>query len=207
MTLIPILKQRLAMPSDLIDVGAIRRARHHRSRRRVPGRRRDRHPRHVAGHADVRGSIPALADLAGGIGDPQVRNRGTIGGSVANNDPSADYPAAVLALAATIHTDRRRIAADDFFTGIFETALADDELITRISFPIPEACRYVKFTTTASHYPIVGVMVADCPGGRRARRRHRRRSLRVPRPRDGSGADGRFRRRTRSMAWRFPPTA
>jgi carbon-monoxide dehydrogenase medium subunit len=95
------------------------------------------------------------------IGDPQVRNQGTIGGSLANNDPTADYPAAVLALNAPVHTDRREIAADDFFTGLFETALGDSEIITKVSFPLPERAGYAKFPNPASRYAIVGVMVAN----------------------------------------------
>ncbi len=108
----------------------------------------------------VKSAIPALADLAGHIGDPAVRNRGTIGGSVANNDPAADYPSAVLALNATIITNKRKIAADDFFKGMFETALADDEILTAVSFPIPEKAAYMKFPNPASRYAIVGVFVA-----------------------------------------------
>ena len=114
----------------------------------------------VAGSADVQGKIPALAALAGGIGDPQVRHRGTIGGSVANNDPAADYPAVCLALGATIKTNRRDIAADDFFAGLFETALDDGEIVTAVSFPIPEKAAYEKFPNPASRYALVGVFVA-----------------------------------------------
>jgi len=108
----------------------------------------------------VRRLIPGLAALAAGIGDAQVRNRGTIGGSLAHADPAADYPAAVLALGATIETDRRRIPADDFFTGLFTTALAADEIITAVHFPVPERCAYAKFPHRASKYALVGVMVA-----------------------------------------------
>lgn len=165
MTIIPTLKQRLAMPSDLIDVGGIAElAAISREGAAIVVGALATHDT-VADHPMVRNSIPGLADLAARIGDPQVRNRATIGGSIATNDPSGDYPAAILALDATIHTDRRQIAADAFFTGMFETALADDELITRIGFPIPEMSSYVKFTKTASHYPIVGVMVAKSPRG------------------------------------------
>lgn len=165
MTLIPILKQRLAMPSDLIDVSGIPDLASItlEGTSIVVGALATHDA--VASHPAVRASIPGLADLAARIGDPQVRNRGTVGGSIANNDPAADYPAAILALNATIHTDRRRIAADAFFTGLFETALADDELITRISFPVPETSSYAKFTQSASFYPIVGVMVAKSPAG------------------------------------------
>lgn len=165
MTLIPTLKHRLAKPSDLIDVTAIPElASVSREGASVVIGALATHDT-VAGHAVVRASVPGLADLAAAIGDPQVRNRGTIGGSVATNDPSADYPAALLALAATVHTDRRQIPADAFFTGIFDTALAEDELITGIGFPIPQASCYVKFSKTASHYPIVGVMVVKSLGG------------------------------------------
>lgn len=159
-TLIPVLKQRLAMPSDLIaldgvdalsgieatgDAIVIKAMTHHAA---------------VAASEDVAKAIPALAKLAGGIGDPHVRNRGTIGGSIANNDPAADYPAAVLGLGATVVTDRREIDADQFFTGMFETALDEGELITAIRFPIPEAAGYVKFPNPATRYALVGVMVA-----------------------------------------------
>ncbi len=108
----------------------------------------------------MKSAIPALADLAGHIGDPAVRNRGTIGGSIANNDPAADYPAGVLALNATIITNKRKIAADSFFKGMFETALDPSEIITAVSFPIPEKAAYMKFPNPASRYAIVGVFVA-----------------------------------------------
>ena len=122
-------------------------------------------------HADVarsnvvQAAIPALASLAGVIGDPHVRNMGTIGGSLANNDPSADYPAAALALGATIVTNKRRIGAQDFFTGLFETALETGELITQVSFPIPQKAAYMKFPNPASRYALVGVFVAKTAGG------------------------------------------
>ena len=119
----------------------------------------------VAASADVAAAIPALADLAGRIGDRQVRNRGTIGGSLANADPAACYPAAVLGLGATIHTDRRDIAADDFFTGIYMTALAEDEVITAVSFPVPQAAGWQKFKQPASRFAIVGVFVSKGPKG------------------------------------------
>jgi aerobic carbon-monoxide dehydrogenase medium subunit len=119
----------------------------------------------VAAHADVRRVLPGLADLAGKIGDRQVRERGTIGGSLANDDPAACYPAAVLALNATIVTDRRRIAADDFFLGMYETALEPDELITSVEFPLVERAGYEKFRNPASHFALVGVFVAQHAGG------------------------------------------
>ena len=119
----------------------------------------------VAASAEVRAAIPALAALAGNIGDRQVRNRGTIGGSLANADPAACYPAAVLGLGATVHTDRRDIAADDFFTGLYSTALAEDEVITAVSFPVPQAAGWQKFKQPASRFSIVGVFVSKGPQG------------------------------------------
>jgi carbon-monoxide dehydrogenase medium subunit len=119
----------------------------------------------VAASAEVAAAIPALADLAGHIGDRQVRNRGTIGGSLANNDPAACYPAAVLGLGATVHTDRRSIAADDFFKGLYETALQPGEVITSVSFPVPEKAAWQKFKQPASRFSIVGVFVSKGPKG------------------------------------------
>jgi carbon-monoxide dehydrogenase medium subunit len=119
----------------------------------------------VAASPEIKRAIPALAHLAGVIGDPQVRNRGTLGGSLANNDPAADYPAAVLGLNATVHTSRRTIPADSFFRGLFETALEPGELITSVSFPIPERAAYEKFRHPASRYAVVGVFVARVGGG------------------------------------------
>ncbi|MGY0194945.1 FAD binding domain-containing protein [Leptothrix sp. BB-4] len=121
----------------------------------------------VAASAEVQKAIPALADLAGRIGDRQVRNRGTIGGSLANNDPAACYPAAVLGLGATVHTDRRSIAADDFFKGLYETALQPGEVITSVSFPIPARAAWQKFKQPASRFSIVGVFVSQGPQGTR----------------------------------------
>jgi carbon-monoxide dehydrogenase medium subunit len=119
----------------------------------------------VAANADVKKAIPALAELAGGIGDPMVRNMGTIGGSIANADPAACYPAGVLGLNATIHTDRRTIAADAFFTGLYETALQPGELIVAVSFPAAQKAAYVKFKQPASRFALVGVCVAQTAGG------------------------------------------
>jgi len=119
----------------------------------------------VAAHAGVQQAIPALAQLAGNIGDRQVRNRGTLGGSLANNDPAACYPAAVLGLGATVHTNTRSIAADDFFTGMFSTALAEGEVITAVSFPVPENAGWQKFKQPASRFSIVGVFVSKGPQG------------------------------------------
>lgn len=164
-TLIPTMKQRLASPSDVIDLGAIGEL----SGISVSGDAvkigaTTRHAA-VAASSEVGGAIPALAKLAGGIGDPQVRNMGTIGGSIANNDPAADYPSALLGLGATVTTNKREIAADDFFTGMFETALADDEIITSVSFPVPQKAGYVKFPNPASRYAMVGVFVSQGSGG------------------------------------------
>ena len=164
-TLIPTLKQRLRAPSDVIDLA------------RIAGLRGISAEDHIVTvgamtcHADVAASgvvrrlIPALAHLADGVGDPQVRSCGTLGGSVANNDPAADYPAAVLALGATIHTAERTIAADDFFTGLFETALSPGELIVKVSFPVPKRAAYRKFPNPASRYAIAGVCVAETAAG------------------------------------------
>ena len=166
MTLIPTLKQRLASPSDVIDlagVGNLDSVFGDRGGKLAIGALTTH--AEVAASADVKSLIPALAVLADGIGDAQVRNRGTIGGSLANNDPAADYPAAVLALNAEIHTDRRTIAADDFFTGMFETALAEDEIVTEVRFPRPQAAAYSKFPNPASRYAIVGVFVARFDDG------------------------------------------
>ncbi len=165
MTLLPTMKQRLAAPSDIVDLaGVAELAGISVSGGAVVLGAMATHDA-VARSAEVRAAIPALADLADGIGDPQVRNRGTVGGSVANNDPAADYPAACLALGATIRTDRREIAAADFFTGLFETALEEDELVVSVSFPAPEAACYMKFPNPASRYALVGVFVARTAGG------------------------------------------
>jgi aerobic carbon-monoxide dehydrogenase medium subunit len=164
-TLIPTLKARLAQPSVLVALTQLT---------ELQGISVT--PTHVvigAGvrHADVAANfqvakkIPALAKLAGAIGDPQVRNRGTLGGSIANNDPAADYPAALVGLAATVHTSAREITADDFFTGMFSTALAADEIITRVAFPIVTAAAYVKIANPASRYALAGVFVARSDAG------------------------------------------
>lgn len=165
MTLIPTMKQRLAQPSDLIDLAGIDTLR---------AIRRDddslvigalaTHAQ-VASSTHVRELIPALAQLAGRIGDPQVRNRGTLGGSIANADPAADYPAALVGLGATIHTNVRRIAADEFFPDLFETALSEDEIVTAVGFPKPLKAAFMKFPNPASRYAIVGVMIAELSGG------------------------------------------
>ena len=164
-TLLAAMKLRLSSPDQLVDLGGVA---------ELSGIKRDGNQlvigameRHaaVADSADVQSAIPALADLAGHIGDRQVRAMGTLGGSVANNDPSACYPAAVLALGATVHTTQRKIAADAFFTGMFSTALNDGELITAISFPIPKRAAYLKFKQPASRFALVGVFVAQTDAG------------------------------------------
>lgn len=165
MTLLPTLKLRLAQPSDLVDLASVDELKGIRKEGdRVLIGAMTTHAE-VAASAIVRETIGALADLASGIGDAQVRNRGTIGGSVANNDPAADYPAGLLGLGATVHTDRRTISADDFFTGMFDTALEADEVVTQVSFPVPKRAGYLKFPNPASRYAIVGVMVAETGGG------------------------------------------
>jgi len=166
-TLLATMKQHLAAPSDLVDIRAIN---------GMSGVSADggaltigaatTHAE-VAANADVARLCPALASLAGGIGDPAVRHQGTIGGSIANNDPAADYPAAVLALGATIVTNKREIGADDFFQGLFTTALLDDEIITAVRFPVPEASGYAKFAQPASRFALVGVFVAKTDAGAR----------------------------------------
>jgi carbon-monoxide dehydrogenase medium subunit len=164
-TLLASMKLRLSDPGKLVDLGAIA---------ELSGIRREGNAlvigamtRHaaVAASAEVKSAIPALADLAAHIGDKQVRAMGTLGGSIANNDPAACYPSAVLALSATVHTDRRKIAADDFFTGMYATALDDGELITAVSFPIPKRAAYMKFKQPASRFALVGVFVAQTDTG------------------------------------------
>lgn len=159
-TLLPTLKQRLAQPSDLIDLGQI--AELKGIREEGGGLTIGAGTRHAeVAHGDVvKRVIPALAALAEGIGDRQVRNMGTMGGSICNADPSADYPSAVLALKATLKTDRRDIAGDDFFTGMFETALLPGEILTSVHFTRPDKAAYMKFRNPASRYAIVGVFVA-----------------------------------------------
>ena len=164
-TLIPVMKQRLASPSDVIDLGRIK------DLIGIDVSADALTIKAATTHYDVAGSgaaqkaIPALAHLASLIGDPAVRYRGTIGGSIANNDPAADYPAAVLALAATIKTNKRNIAADDFFKGLFSTALADGEIITAVSFPIPAKAGYSKMPHPASRFALTGVFVVKTKSG------------------------------------------
>ena len=164
-SLLPALRLRLADPGQLVDLGRIP---------ELAGIRRQgdalaigamaRHQQ-VADSAEVRAAIPALADLAGHIGDRQVRARGTLGGSLANNDPAADYPAAALALGATIVTDQREIPAADFFVGMYTTALNEGELIREVRFPVPRRAAYQKFRQGASRFALVGVFVAEAPDG------------------------------------------
>ncbi|MBS0559079.1 MAG: xanthine dehydrogenase family protein subunit M [Proteobacteria bacterium] len=164
MTFIPVLKQRLNKPSMVVDLAKTGMSGISVSGNAVVIKAMTTHGA-VAASADVKAKIPGLAELASWIGDEAVRHRGTIGGSLANNDPSACYPAAALGLGATIKTDRRSIAADDFFQGMFTTALAPDEIITEVSFPIPEKSAYEKFRNPASRYAMVGVFVAKTAGG------------------------------------------
>ena len=164
-SLIAAMKLRLAQPGTLVDLSGIA---------ELQGIRREgdavvigamtRHAG-IAASVEVKRAIPALAALAEGIGDRQVRNMGTIGGSIANNDPAADWPAELVALNATVVTDKRRIAAGDFFKGIYETALAADEIVTGISFPVPSRAAYAKFPSPASRFALVGVFVAQLADG------------------------------------------
>ena len=162
-TLIPVMKQRLASPPHLVDLS------HIEGLNTIEMKGRSLVIGATAKHAEVANSavvgeaIPALAHLAGLIGDPAVRHKGTIGGSLANNDPTADYPAAVMALGATIVTNKRRLKPEEFFQGLFSTALEADEIITKVMFPLPKKAAYVKFRNQASRYALVGVFVAKRP--------------------------------------------
>jgi carbon-monoxide dehydrogenase medium subunit len=159
-SLLPVMKLRLAKPTQLVDIGRIEGLNtiELKGRSIVIGAL----ARHVevANSSTVKEALPVLAEVAGMIGDPAVRHRGTLGGSLANNDPNADYPAAVLGLGATIITSKRRIAADDFFKGLFETALEPDEIITKVSFPLAKKAAYQKFKHPASGFALVGVFVS-----------------------------------------------
>ena len=179
MTLLPTMKQRLASPETLVDLADCGLAGIEDTGDAIKIGAMTRHV-DVATSSVVQSAIPGLAALAGGIGDRQVRNRGTIGGSVANNDPSACYPSAVLGLGATVHTNKRDIGADEFFTGMFETALGDGEMITAISFPKPAKAAYVKFPNPASRYAMVGVFICSNDQGARVAV-------------TGAGSDGVFR--------------
>ena len=176
-TLIPTMKQRLAAPSDLIDLSQVSALRGVTiTKRKKMGIMKAEGGETITigamtTHSEVAGDVelmkvcPVICGLAGNIGDPAVRHRGTIGGSVANNDPAADYPAALLALGATIHTNSREIAAADYFTGMFATALTDDEIITAVSFQAPTVGGYGKFPNPASRYAMAGVFVAKSVEG------------------------------------------
>lgn len=165
MTLLPTMKMRLAQPSDLVDLSAIDGLSDIKdSGDAIEIGAMVRHA-DVAGSEVVQNAIPALAELANSIGDAQVRNRGTLGGSIANSDPASDYPAAVLGLNAVIRTNKREIAADDYFKGLFETALEPNELVLSVTFPVPKKASYAKFPNPASRYAVVGVMVAETDGG------------------------------------------
>ena len=164
-TYIPTLKQRLAQPTTIIDLSAIGELKG--IKEEGTGVTIGAMTTHgeVANSELVKRVIPGLAELASMIGDPAVRNLGTIGGSISNNDPAADYPAACIGLGATIRTNKRELPAEQFFTGMFETALQPDEIVTAVHFPKPQACAYEKFRNPASRYAIVGVLVARTAGG------------------------------------------
>jgi len=164
MTLIPVLKQRLNKPSVVVDLAKLGLVGISVSGNSVTISGMTTHGA-VATNAELKAKIPSLAELASIIGDDAVRHRGTIGGSLANNDPAADYPAALLALNATVKTDRRSISADAFFQGMFTTALEQGELITKVSFPVPEFAGYRHFPNPASRFPIVGAFVAKTKDG------------------------------------------
>jgi aerobic carbon-monoxide dehydrogenase medium subunit len=164
-TLVPTMKQGLASPSDVIDLSGLGNSGVKVGAKAVVIKAGTTHAE-VAGDKALAKAIPGLSKLAGGIGDPQVRHKGTIGGSIANNDPAADYPAACLALGATIHTDARKIPADKFFTGMFSTALKASEVITAVEFPIPKKSGYAKFPNPASLYAMVGVYAAQGADGK-----------------------------------------
>ena len=166
-TLIPTMKQRLAAPKVLIDISRIASLDFiHDAEGTLAVGAGTTHAE-VAASSIVAKAIPALAALAGHIGDPAVRHKGTLGGSIVNNDPAADYPAALLALGAHVKTTRRTISADDFFTGLFEAALEEGELVTDVSFPVPRRAGYAKFPNPASRYAMVGVFVAQFDKGAR----------------------------------------
>lgn len=180
-TLIPTMKQRLAAPAHLVDLGRVPELKGISVSGTTLTIGAGTTHASVASSAEVKGAIPGLAKLAGGIGDPHVRNAGTIGGSVANDDPAADYPAAVLALGATVVTNKRSIAADDFFLGLFTTALEEGEIIVRFEFPIPARAAYAKFDNPASRYAMAGAFVVKGKDG----------AVRVAIT--GAGSDGVFR--------------
>lgn len=163
-TLLPTMKQRLAAPANLIDLSQITELHGiERGGRSVTIGAMTRYA-DIETSSDVKEAIPALAEMTGLVGDPHVRHRGTIGGSIANNDPAADYPAACIALGATIVTNKRKLHADDYFKGLFETALEEGEIVTKVTFPIPQKAAYAKFRNPASRYALVGVFVAKRGG-------------------------------------------
>lgn len=163
-TFIPVLKQRLNKPSAIVDLGGLGLVGISEGADGITiGAMTTHHA--IMSSPEIQAKIPGLAKMASWIGDTQVRHRGTMGGSLANNDPSACYPAAVLAMGATIHTDKRAIKADDFFQGMFTTALEPGELITKVVIPVPEKSNYEKFRNPASRYAMVGVFVAKGPAG------------------------------------------
>jgi carbon-monoxide dehydrogenase medium subunit len=164
-TLLPTMKQRLAAPSAVVDLRGIADLGGIVVQGGSVGIGATTTHAQVANSAELKNALPALCALANGIGDPQVRHMGTIGGSVANNDPAADYPAAMLGLGATIKTNKREIAADDFFQGLFTTALDAGEIITGIAIAVPKRAAYAKFEQRASRYALVGVFVAETDGG------------------------------------------
>ena len=164
-TLIPVMKQRLAAPSDVIDLGRIKELVGIEVSADALIIRAATTYYDILQSLDVKKAIPAITHLTSVLGDPQVRYRGTLGGSIANNDPAADFPAAVLALGAAIKTNKRSVAADDFFKGLFSTALADDEIITAVSFPIPAKSGYSKMRHPASRFALTGVFVAKTKAG------------------------------------------
>lgn len=180
-TLLPAMKARLAAPENLIDLRHVAELKGIEVTGDAVSIGGATTHAEVSDSAEVKRAISTLAALAGSIGDSQVRHLGTIGGSVANNDPAADYPAAVLALAGTVHTDRRKIEADQYFTGLYTTAREEGEIVTRVSFRIPETSGYAKFRNPASRYPMAGVFVA----------KHKDGTIRVAVT--GAGNDGVFR--------------
>ena len=166
-TLLPTMKQRLAAPSDIIDLKACAELKGIEvSGRRITIRAGTTH-NEIATSGELKAAAPGICAMAALVGDPHVRHMGTIGGVVANNDPAADYPAMLLALDATVHTNEREIAAADFFTGMFETALNENEIVTAVSFDAPEACAYEKFRNPASRYAMAGAFVANTSAGPR----------------------------------------
>jgi aerobic carbon-monoxide dehydrogenase medium subunit len=164
-SLVGAMRLRLAQPGTLVDLSGIKELRTIRKAGNALVIGATARHAEVAASNDVKSTIPALAALAESIGDRQVRNMGTLGGSIANNDPAADWPGGVVALGATVSTNKRKIAADDFFTGLYETALGGDEIITDVSFPVPRRAAYVKFPNPASRFALVGVFVAQLGDG------------------------------------------